>query len=117
MKKAFSGFIVGLVVAFAAVGVVATVDAATGGTGHHQHAGVVPIQRRVDQAVMPRACFSLQCINRSLRVLNREVFRCERLVDVAQFSDYQSTTPGVPNSALDLATPGTGTYSVVYDRC
>jgi hypothetical protein len=117
MKKAIAGFIVGLVVAFAAVGVVATVSAATGGTDHHRHAGAVPIQRRADQAVMPRACFSLHCINRSLRVLSRAVFRCERIIDVGQFGDYQSTTPGVPTSALDLTTPGTGGYPVVVARC
>jgi hypothetical protein len=117
MKKAFSGFIVGLVVAFAAVGVVATVNAATGGTNHHGHAGTVSIQRRGDQAVMPRACFSLHCINRSIHALNQAVFSCERVINVTQFKDYQSTTPNVPTSALDLSTSGTGAYKVVVDRC
>jgi hypothetical protein len=116
MKKAFSGFTAGLVLAFAVVGVVSTVSAATGETAHRD-AGTVSTQPRSYQPSMPRACFSLRCINRSLHALNRAVFRCERLLNVGQFFDYQSTTPGVPTSALDFSTPGAGVYKVVYDRC
>ena len=114
MKKAIAVLTVG----FAVVGIVATVNAATGGAVHQPSPAPAPVLQKADSTLSTHLnCHSLRCINRNLSTLVREVTRCEKVIPVARFNDYASTTPNVPTFALDLSTPSSAQFKVVIDTC
>jgi hypothetical protein len=76
------------------------------------------VNRRLNQSLAARvSCQSMACINRTLtrlsetvRRLNREIFRCERLVNVTQYTGYLYSPDGgqtvFGTTALDYTEPG-----------
>lgn len=54
-------------------------------------------------------CRNLGCINRKLTQLNRDAFKCERVVPLTSYQGYLYTPDGtnvVETSALDFTEPG-----------